>query len=118
MGGMGLVIYHITQRVEWENAQMAGQYTAPSLDQEGFIHASTGDQVTGTANLFFQGQTGLVLLEIDTERLQPKVRFDAVQTHGAEQLFPHIYGPINLDAVINVLDFSPNPDGAFNFHGK
>lgn len=113
-----MIIYHITQRTDWEKARLAGQYTAPSLLQEGFIHASTGEQVAGTANLFFRGQAGLVLLVIETDRLKPEVRFDAVQTHGPEQFFPHIYGPINLDAVVNVLDFSSNPDGSFEFSGK
>jgi uncharacterized protein (DUF952 family) len=113
-----MIIYHITSRAEWEKARLAGQYIAPSLVQEGFIHASTGEQVAGTANLFFKEQTGLVLLVIETGRLQSEVRFDAVQTHGTEQFFPHIYGPINLDAVDSVLDFSPNADGSFTFNGK
>jgi uncharacterized protein (DUF952 family) len=113
-----MIIYHITSRADWEKAQPAGQYTVPSLLQEGFIHASTGEQVAGTANLFFRGQTGLVLMVIETNRLIPEVRFDAVQTHGAEQFFPHIYGPINLDAVINILDFPPNPDGSFEFRNN
>jgi uncharacterized protein (DUF952 family) len=56
-----------------------------------------------------------VLLVIETERLQPDVRFDAVQTHGAEQFFPHIYGPINLDAVVEIRDFPPDTTGLFNF---
>ena len=111
-----MIIYHITSSGEWQKAQQAGQYTAPSLSQEGFIHASTGAQVAGTANLFFSGQGGLVLLVIDTTRLLSEVRFDAVHTHGDEQFFPHIYGPINLDAVSEVLDFQPSPDGQFHFH--
>ncbi len=110
-----MIIYHITSRADWEKAQQAGEYTAPSLAQEGFIHASTGEQVTGTANLFFRSQLGLVLLVIDTERLRSELRYDAVQTHGAEQRFPHIYGPLNLDAVIDVLDFQPNSEGLFRF---
>ncbi len=115
---MDLIIYHITPHVDWEKARRAGQYTAPSLLQEGFIHASTGEQVAGTANLFYKGQAGLVLLVIDTDRLQPEVHFDPVKTHGPEQFFPHIYGPINLDAVVDILDFIPGPDGVFHFNGK
>ncbi len=110
-----MIIYHITPRVEWEKALQAGQYTAPSLAQEGFIHASTGPQVTGTANLFYKGQSGLVLLKIDTSRLRPELRFDPVHTHGEEQRFPHIYGPLNLDSVVDILDFAPDPDGTFLF---
>jgi uncharacterized protein (DUF952 family) len=110
-----LIIYHITSRAEWEKAQQAGEYTSPSLAQEGFIHASSGEQVTGTANLFFRSQLGLVLLAIDARRLRSALRFDAVQTHGSEQRFPHIYGPLNLDAVVDVLDFRPNSEGMFRF---
>lgn len=108
-------IYHITSGAEWQKALQDGQYSAPSLNQEGFIHASTGEQVAGTANLFFQGQRELVLLVIDTTRLLAEVRFDAVRTHGAEQFFPHIYGSINLDAVVEVLEFQPSSDGQFHF---
>lgn len=110
-----MIIYHITTRAAWEQAQASGSYAAPSLNQEGFIHASTGEQVAGTANLFFQSQSGLVLLVLETNRLQAEVRFDAVQSHGSEQFFPHIYGPINLDAVADVLVFQPDAAGKFHF---
>jgi uncharacterized protein (DUF952 family) len=110
-----VIIYHITTDSEWHKALQDGQYSAPSLHQEGFIHASTGEQVAGTANLFFQGQGGLVLLVIDTDRLIAEVRFDAVSAHGTEQFFPHIYGTLNLDAVMEVLEFQPNADGKFYF---
>jgi uncharacterized protein (DUF952 family) len=117
-GGIKLVIYHITQRTDWESARLAGQYTAPSLQQEGFIHASTGEQVAGTANLFFRGKDGLVLLKIETDLLRSDVRFEPVQSHGEEQFFPHIYGPINLNAVVGVTVFTPDLDGFFEFVGE
>lgn len=110
-----MIIYHITTRTAWDDAKVSGQYTAPSLVNEGFIHASTRDQVVGTANLFFQGQNGLVLLMIEAGLLTSKFRFDPVTAHGGIQEFPHIYGPINLAAVISVIDFPPSPDGSFPF---
>ncbi len=113
-----MIVYHITTRSDWQNALLAGQYTAPSLPTEGFIHASTAEQVAGTANLFFQGQVGLVILEIDTQRLNCEVRFDAVQTHGPVQYFPHIYGPININAVTQVFDFTAGQDGKFQFKAE
>jgi uncharacterized protein (DUF952 family) len=109
-----LFIYHITTRAAWEAARQAGQYTAPSLAQEGFIHASTLAQVVDTANRFYAGQPGLVLLAIDVAAVAPPVRFDPVTTHGAEQRFPHVYGPLNLDAVAQVIDFEPGADGTFS----
>lgn len=113
-----MFIYHITPRLEWEKARGLGQYTAPSLAQEGFIHASTREQVVDTANRFYHGQSDLVLLAIDPQRAKPEVRFDPVTTHGAEQKFPHIYGPLNLDAVVEVIDFPPGEKGDFSLPGS
>lgn len=103
------IILHITQREAWEQAQRAGVYRADSLETEGFIHASTPEQVLGPANAFYRGQTGLVLLVIDEARVQPPIRYEAA--HG--QTFPHLYGPLNLDAVTDVLPFEPQADGTF-----
>ncbi len=113
-----MIIYHITTRANWEEALLTGRYTAASLDSEGFIHASTAEQVAGTANLFFNGQVGLVILAIDSGRLTSEVRFDTVQSHGATQHFPHIYGPINVSAVIEVYNFAADQEGRFHFKGR
>jgi uncharacterized protein (DUF952 family) len=112
-----MMIYHITPLEDWQRAQQAGQYRAASLETEGFIHASTREQVLDTASRFYHGQTGLVLLTIDPPRLRPELRYDTVTTHGTEQQFPHLYGPLNLDAVIEVSPFEPLPDGSFRFPG-
>lgn len=109
-----VIVYHITQHEVWEQAKAAGEYTAPSLESEGFIHASTLEQVVDTANRFYRGQQKLVLLAIETEKTKAEVRFDPVYTHGAEQKFPHIYGPLNLEAVVDVLEFPPQPGGEFS----
>lgn len=108
-------IYHIISQAAWQQAQEAGAYSAGSLAVEGFIHASTREQVVDTANRYYPGQPGLALLVIDTDRVQPEVRFDPVQLHGQETHFPHIYGPLNLDAVVAVLDFPPDARGIFQF---
>ncbi len=108
-----MTIYHITTTTEWEAAQAAGQYTAPSLTSEGFIHTSTREQVAGTANRFYRGVTGLALLVIDLPRVTAAVRFDPVSIDGELTEFPHIYGPLNLDAVQGVLPFEPDADGSF-----
>ncbi len=102
------MIYHITTQAEWDGAGAAGVYRAPSLSQEGFIHASNREQVVGTANLLFQGARGLVLLCIDTQRLSAELRYEGVV--GTNQQFPHIYGPLNLDAIIGVVDFPADPE--------
>ncbi|EKQ69032.1 hypothetical protein OsccyDRAFT_1639 [Leptolyngbyaceae cyanobacterium JSC-12] len=104
------LVFHITPRSHWQQAQPLGEYQATSLDSEGFIHCSTASQVVRVANLFYQGQTDLVLLCIDVDRVQPELRYDVVET--GEQ-FPHIYGALNLDAVVQVVEFEPNADGWF-----
>lgn len=108
-----MLIYHITSRVEWDKALAAGAYTAPSLTQEGFIHASTREQVTATAARYYQGVHGLVLLEIDGDQVQPELRFDPVHLSTGDTTFPHIYGPLNPSAVRKAYPFEPEPDGSF-----
>ncbi|MEL6468353.1 MAG: DUF952 domain-containing protein [Cyanobacteria bacterium J06623_4] len=99
------MIFHITQQADWKAAQLAGEYRAPSLESEGFIHFSEAGQVAAVAARFYSGQAGLVLLETDCDRLTSELRYDAVPGHGR---FPHLYGPLNLDAVIAVHDFDPD----------
>jgi uncharacterized protein (DUF952 family) len=106
------VIYHITSRTSWADAAKSGVYTADSLSTQGFIHCSKADQVVRVADTWYTGQHGLVLLEIDLTRLKPEVRWEP-GTDKPDDLFPHIYGPLNADAVSRVLDFEPGPDGRF-----
>jgi uncharacterized protein (DUF952 family) len=106
------MIFHITSRRQWEEAQAAGEYRGDTLDGEGFIHSSQRDQVVRVANALFRGRRDLVLLCIDPVRVQPEIRYEPGGPHSAEQ-FPHLYGPLNLDAVVEVLPFAPEPDGTF-----
>ena len=101
-------ILHITHKTEWAEAQRNGFYSAPSIASEGFIHCSTPAQVVATAERFYAGQHGLVLLVIDSERVQAEVKFEA-GTDKPDESFPHVYGTLNLDAVTSVLDFEPDP---------
>jgi uncharacterized protein (DUF952 family) len=103
------LILHITPRSHWQKAQQDGVYRADSLDAEGFIHCSTPTQVVATANSFFRGQAGLVLLCIESDRVQSEIRYETV--HGSQ--FPHLYGLLNLDAVTQAIDFEPDEDGNF-----
>lgn len=113
------MIFHITSRSDWEAAQAKGEYTAPSLYTEGFIHCSTPDQVLPVAKKFYKGQSGLVLLMIEPALLTSTLNWEApsggTPPPGAPSgdPFPHIYGPINLDAVVNVFDFTFDSSGSF-----
>jgi uncharacterized protein (DUF952 family) len=106
------MILHITRRVDWETAVANNQYTAASLEREGFIHCSTIDQVLQPANALFRGQRDLVLLCIDPARVQAAIVYEDCYEIG--QAFPHIYGRLNPDAVLQVVNFPPNPDGSFS----
>jgi len=104
------VIFRIAPREEWERSRQDGAYRADTLETEGFIHCSTHEQLVWVANMFFRGQRGLVLLCIDPSRLRVEVRYE--DTEGGEQ-FPHIYGPLHVEAVVRVLEFEPGEDGEF-----
>lgn len=103
-------IYHITSHAQWLDALKDGLYRGDTLDTEGFIHCSTAAQVVAVANAFFRGRTDLVLLKIDSNLLHAEVRYEPSEPR---QLFPHIYGPLNPDAVIDVVRFEPDEDGTF-----
>lgn len=112
------IIYHIASSADWEHAQRRGEYRTSTrgrtIDQDGFIHASTANQVETVANALYSGASGLVVLLIDTARLDPEVRYESAA--GSDEQFPHIYGPLNIDAVINQLPFAQDDSGSFNFH--
>ncbi len=104
-------IYHITHRLDWQKALEEGAYQADTRASQGFIHCSTRAQVAAVANRIYRGQHGLVLLEIDSRRVQPEIRFENLE--GGVELYPHIYGPLNLEAVEKVVEFEPGTDGSF-----
>jgi uncharacterized protein (DUF952 family) len=114
------MIYHITSRTAWNDAQKRGDYRAESLESEGFIHCSTRSQVLPVAENFYKGQRGLVLLMIDPSLLSSNLKWEApsggTPPPGVPEgdLFPHIYGPINLDAVVKVLDLESDPNGKYD----
>jgi uncharacterized protein (DUF952 family) len=96
-----MIIYHITTAEEWKQALFNGFYEASSLKTEGFIHCSREGQVKGVLERYFKDQTNLLKLVIDTDKLTDELRFELAPSVNEE--FPHVYGPINLDAVIGVL---------------
>lgn len=96
-----MIIYHITTAEEWKQANINGFYEAASLETEGFIHCSTETQVKGVLERYFKGKTNLLKLVIDTDKLTAELRFEPAPSINEE--FPHIYGTLNLDAVIGVL---------------
>ena len=114
------MIYHITSRSAWNEARERGDYRAESLETEGFIHCSTESQVVPVAERFYAGLSDLLLLVIEPARLASDLKWEppagGTPPPGIPEgdLFPHVYGPINLDAVVQVLDLQANPDGKFS----
>jgi uncharacterized protein (DUF952 family) len=99
------LIYHLTSRRAWEAAQASGVYTLSTrnltLGEVGFIHASYASQVARVASAFYADVPDLIVLVIDPEKLSAPLRAESV----GEQTFPHIYGALNLEAVVEVRAF-------------
>ena len=107
---MSRLILHITTAPEWAAAQADGEYRAPSLEAEGFIHCSTPAQVTHVGDWFYREVQDLVLLCIEPEELTSELLWESsVDAFAGE--FPHVYGPIALDAVRAVIPWTRGEGG-------
>lgn len=98
------MIYHVISKDAWMAAQQQGFYEAPSLALEGFIHCSRQEQVAGVLERYYKGQQDLFLLSIDEQKITAPLKYEMAPSVMEE--FPHIYGKLNLDAVINVEEIS------------
>ncbi|MBP9676708.1 MAG: DUF952 domain-containing protein [Anaerolineaceae bacterium] len=104
-------LYHITERTTWEQAQLTGYYLPIAYHKDGFIHCSLENQVIKVANAFYRNANGLVLIKIDDSKLVSPVIMENLE--GNEELFPHLYGPLTLEAVIEVAPLCLNALGFF-----
>ncbi len=94
------MIYHVVNKKNWQKAVQEGFYEAASLAAEGFIHASKIQQVAGVLERYYKDQQDLLVLHIDEHKLTSP--FTYVFSTSVNDEFPHIFGRLNLDAVINV----------------
>jgi len=102
-------IYKICSASAWREAERQGVYRGSADDtRDGFIHFSTASQVAETARKFFLGQTGLFLIEVDADALGKALRWERSRNN---ELFPHLYGELDLGAVRAVLNLSTRSDG-------
>jgi glutathione S-transferase len=110
-------IYHIAYLADWKQAQDDGEYRMSTrgrtLEQQGFIHAGAAAQVAPVANVIYLGEAGLLVLVIDESKIESEIVYESVP--GWDDPFPHIYGPLNVDAVVETLPFESGPDGGFSF---
>ena len=102
-------VFHIAVAAEWAEATTA--YRPGRFDEDGFIHCSTASQVMKVARARFRGRTDLVLLRIDPEAVDREVRFENLE--GGEELYPHIYGELELSAITGIEPLAVGGDGEF-----
>lgn len=91
-------VYHITKANDWKEAQMEQIYAPSSLRDEGFIHFATKEQLPRVIDRYFKDQTDLLLIHVDPLKVKAELKYE--QVYEQESLYPHLYGPLNLDAVI------------------
>jgi uncharacterized protein (DUF952 family) len=94
------LIYHITTASQWKAAQQKGNYESAALAEEGFIHCSQETQVAGVLDRYYKDTNDLIKLVIDTDKLKSQLIYE--WSPSTADTFPHVYGPINLDAVVKV----------------
>jgi uncharacterized protein (DUF952 family) len=113
------VLVHLCPTDDWSAAEVSGQLRPESLTSAGFVHLSTTEQVHLPANRLYRGREDLVLLHIDTSRLDSPIRWElGVATDPESMLFPHLYGALPVGAVINVTSYRPAADGMFPALGE
>jgi release factor glutamine methyltransferase len=103
------LVLHLCSKRDWQEAQGREVYASSSLDQEGFIHCSTREQIMAVANRFYRGIRDLVVLYIKPEKITSEIRWE--EADGG--LFPHIYGTIDLPAVVGMAELKPDEDGTY-----
>jgi len=112
------MIYHLTFRKNWRYALATGPYRDKSLDKEGFIHCSTAEQLVPVAMNFFPGRRKLTVLVIDETRLTSPVKWEKPDDGPPPGVplnatFPHVYGPLNHEAVVKSLDMERDAEDMF-----
>lgn len=108
-----MFIYHIAEKSIWNEALTIGIYTPGAYQQDGFIHCSLENQVLAVANRYYQQSNDLVLLKIDSDRIEVPLVFENLE--GKEELFPHLYGPLPLNAVVESLPLDRDQHAVFIF---
>ena len=106
-------IYKIVAADLWRAAEDNGVFTGAGIDlSDGFIHLSTAAQARRTAELYFSGQDNLVLVAADSTRLGDALKYEPSRNGD---LFPHLYAPLPLTAVLSVRPLPVGTDGKHIF---
>lgn len=106
----------ISSKKFWEHAQQVGEYTqstlTSTLEDVGFIHCSFPNQTMEIANRRYAHATDALLLFVDVAKVKPPIKYEAALS-GREGTFPHVYGPLNVDAVYATVPLERDGDGVF-----
>jgi uncharacterized protein (DUF952 family) len=92
------MIYHVTTEQQWQHALSDGFFEEPSLKSEGFIHMCTKEQIAGVLDRYYKNMENLLLLHVDETKLHAELKLEL--SASVNQLFPHVYGTINLESVV------------------
>jgi uncharacterized protein (DUF952 family) len=106
-----MFIYHLVKVNHWAQFKELSEYESETFKEEKFIHASSERQLQATANRYFAGETSVILLTIDTNKLEPRLKWEKSPT--LDEDFPHIFGAINLSAVVKTQTIDALADGSF-----
>lgn len=109
---MSKMIFHITTKEEWTKQSGGDSFSASSLNDVGFIHCALKHQILRVANSRLRGKKNLVLLGIEEDKLESKLIYEDLSNLNEDH--PHVYGPINICAIMQVIYFPPNDDGSFS----
>jgi uncharacterized protein (DUF952 family) len=95
------MIYHVTSRQDWHSQKANSQFIPEDYHREGFIHCCTPEQLPGVLERYFKGKSQLIMLHVDESLLDAKLIYE---TSTNDEKFPHVYGGINRDAIVKVVE--------------
>ncbi len=94
------MIYHIVTSDYWAKFENIAEYVSETFEAEKFIHCCRKEQIAGVLERFFVGVNNLLIVEIDESKLSSPLLYEVVP--DSEETFPHIFGPINHEAIVVV----------------
>ena len=105
------LIFHVVKKEDWKEYKKDSRYHPESLDTNGFIHCSSGRDIESITNSLYKGEDGVLLIIINTTLVEPEIRYE--NSGNSNIKYPHIYGPLNMDAVIDKIELASEDDGSY-----
>ena len=105
------LIFHVVKKEDWKSQKKDSRYHPDSLDSEGFIHCASGNNIEDVTNRLYEGETNVLLIIINTTLVEPEIRYES--SDDSDTKYPHIYGPLNMDAVVDKIELAAEDDGSY-----